>query len=169
MSYECPKTKEKRERIRQRLVKWTRDSEAKQIQKQEERRNRAESREVIRSSRLRSPRNVIEEEEDATPKFLFETVSQTVKRRKRDVIQLPQISDEMENVIKQALDHCLDDNEILCNAFNIPITRRDIKTLADRNWLNDQVINFCNPSKLINDKLYLVLFVGYRSSTFIYP
>jgi Ulp1 family protease len=167
MSFESPQsreTRETRERNRQRLSQWMQETEAKRIQKQEERTRRAETREVGRSSsrlpswrnveieepkqiirtssRRRSSSNVKEEEESEVPKFLLETVSQTPKRRNksRDDLRLPKISDEMENVITEALNEYLDDNEILCNAFNISITRRDVKTLAYRNWLNDQVI-----------------------------
>ena len=167
MSFESPQSRETRktrERNRQRLSQWIRETEAKRIEKQEERARRAETREVGRSSsrlpswrnveieepkqiirtssRRRSSSNVEEEEESEVPKFLLETVSQTPKRRNksRDDLRLPKISDEMETVITEALNEYLDDNEILCNAFNISITRRDVKTLAYRNWLNDQVI-----------------------------
>ena len=168
MSFESPQSRETRktrERNRQRLSQWIRETEAKRIEKQEELARRAETREVGRSSsrlpswrnveieepkqiirtssRRRSSNNVEEEEEESeVPKFLLETVSQTPKRRNksRDDLRLPKISDEMETVITEALNEYLDDNEILCNAFNISITRRDVKTLAYRNWLNDQVI-----------------------------
>lgn len=172
MSFESPQsreTRETRERNRLRLSQWMQETEAKRIQKQEERTRRAETREETRevgrsssrlpswrnieieepkqiirtSSRCRSSSNVEEEEEESeVPKFLLETVSQTPKRRNksRDDLQLPKISDEMETVIKEALDESMDDNDILCNAFNISITRGDVKTLAYRNWLNDQVI-----------------------------
>ena len=168
MSFESPLSRETRERNRQRLKQWMQETEAKRIQKQEERTRRAETREETRevgrsssrlpswrnveieepkqiirtSSRRRSSSNVEEEEESEVPKFLLETVSQTPKRRNksRDDLRLPKISDEMETVITEALNEFLDDNEILCNAFNISITRRDVKTLAYRNWLNDQVI-----------------------------
>ena len=168
MSFESPLSRETRERNRLRLSQWMQDTEAKRIQKQEERTRRAETREETRevgrsssrlpswrnveieepkqiirtSSRCRSSSNVEEEEEEEVPTFLLETVRQTPKRRNksRDDLRLPKISDEMETVITEALNEYLDDNDILCNAFNISITRGDVKTLAYRNWLNDQVI-----------------------------
>lgn len=51
---------------------------------------------------------------------------------------LPELSDEMVRVI----DRCLNggsEGEVLCDAFSLTITRRDVKTLAGLNWLNDQV------------------------------
>ncbi len=33
-------------------------------------------------------------------------------------------------------------DEVLSNAFNISITRKDIQTLRGLNWLNDEIINF---------------------------
>ena len=32
--------------------------------------------------------------------------------------------------------------QVLVDAFNIPITRKDLETFRGLNWLNDEVINF---------------------------
>ena len=55
------------------------------------------------------------------------------------VVILPEISSDMHNVIEKAWGgHS--DSEVLCDAFSLTITRRDVKTLSGLNWLNDQVI-----------------------------
>lgn len=54
------------------------------------------------------------------------------------VVKLPEITDEMENVIEKALNGP-GENQVLCDAFSLTITRKDLKTLAGLNWLNDQV------------------------------
>lgn len=55
-----------------------------------------------------------------------------------EVVILPEISSDMHNVIEKAWGgHS--ENEVLCDAFSLTITRRDVKTLSGLNWLNDQV------------------------------
>ncbi|XP_046651654.1 sentrin-specific protease 1-like isoform X3 [Daphnia pulicaria] len=84
-----------------------------------------------------------------------------------EVVILPEISSDMHNVIEKAWGgHS--ENEVLCDAFSLTITRRDVKTLSGLNWLNDQVINF-----------YLTLVMersssgdwpkAYAFNTFFYP
>ena len=34
------------------------------------------------------------------------------------------------------------DEEVIVTAFAIKLTRKDLQSLSNRNWLNDQVINF---------------------------
>ena len=62
--------------------------------------------------------------------------------RAKLVVQLPEITDEMENVIQKALNGP-GENQVLCDAFSLTITRKDLKTLAGLNWLNDQVRLYC--------------------------
>ena len=35
-----------------------------------------------------------------------------------------------------------DENEILNKGFQVELTRKDLRTLSEEQWLNDEVINF---------------------------
>ncbi|XP_076382199.1 sentrin-specific protease 1 [Megalopta genalis] len=54
---------------------------------------------------------------------------------------LPTLTEEMMQEVKNALIPRPPD-EVLIEGFGLRITRKDIHTLADLNWLNDEVINF---------------------------
>ncbi|XP_078036580.1 sentrin-specific protease 1 [Augochlora pura] len=54
---------------------------------------------------------------------------------------LPALTEEMMQDVKNALIPRPPD-EVLVEGFGLRITRKDIHTLADLNWLNDEVINF---------------------------
>ena len=53
---------------------------------------------------------------------------------------LPEMTDEMEAKISQYLS--ASPSQKLVDAYNIPITRKDLDTLRGLNWLNDEIINF---------------------------
>ncbi len=55
--------------------------------------------------------------------------------------EFPELNTEQERLINNALINNPQD-EVLANAFNISITRKDIQTLKGLNWLNDEIINF---------------------------
>jgi len=55
---------------------------------------------------------------------------------------LPKLTDEMVMLIEKCLGNSGSEAEVLCEAFNMPVTRRDLKTLDGLNWLNDQVTKF---------------------------
>ncbi|NXC89882.1 SENP1 protease, partial [Cercotrichas coryphoeus] len=54
---------------------------------------------------------------------------------------LPPIAQEMEKEIK-SLFRGGNQDEVLSEAFRLTITRKDIQTLNNLNWLNDEIINF---------------------------
>ncbi|KAM8977555.1 sentrin-specific protease 1 [Pelodytes ibericus] len=56
-------------------------------------------------------------------------------------IEFPEITEEMEREIKRALFGGSQD-QVLSDGFRLTITRKDIMTLNNLNWLNDEVINF---------------------------
>ncbi|XP_036059551.1 sentrin-specific protease 2 [Onychomys torridus] len=60
------------------------------------------------------------------------------KERRTDLFEL---TEDMEKEISNALGHGPPD-EILSSAFKLRITRGDIQTLKNYQWLNDEVINF---------------------------
>ncbi|XP_028614824.1 sentrin-specific protease 2-like [Grammomys surdaster] len=59
----------------------------------------------------------------------------------REVDQNFHVTEEMEKDIKRALGQGPQE-EIVSNRFKLELTRRDIQTLKNGQWLNDEVINF---------------------------
>ncbi|XP_066470839.1 sentrin-specific protease 1 isoform X2 [Tiliqua scincoides] len=55
--------------------------------------------------------------------------------------EFPEITEEMEREIKSVL-RSGNQDEVLSEAFRLTITRKDIQTLNNLNWLNDEIINF---------------------------
>ncbi|KAM4755163.1 sentrin-specific protease 1 [Cyanocitta cristata] len=55
--------------------------------------------------------------------------------------EFPEITEEMEKEIK-SLFRGGNKDEVLSEAFRLTITRKDIQTLNNLNWLNDEIINF---------------------------
>ena len=54
--------------------------------------------------------------------------------------EFPNLTDEMKRVVEEA--KRASEGEILVSEFKINITRDDVKTLEDSNWLNDDIIDF---------------------------
>lgn len=105
----------------------------------ERERERLRSEEAIRSKVLAENREGWENELEQRLRKQLEIVTRPVlDERAEEVVVLPEITDEMHAVIEKALNGYAD-GEVLCDAFNLTITRRDVKTLAGLNWLNDQV------------------------------
>ncbi|KZC05881.1 PREDICTED: sentrin-specific protease 1-like [Dufourea novaeangliae] len=63
------------------------------------------------------------------------------EREEQEEPSLPMLTEEMLQEIKNALIPRPQD-EVLVEGFGLRITRKDVHTLADLNWLNDEVINF---------------------------
>ncbi|XP_060130586.1 sentrin-specific protease 2 isoform X3 [Zootoca vivipara] len=74
---------------------------------------------------------------------------------------------DMEREIGNVL-NCGEDDEILTSAFKLNITRGDIQTLRDQQWLNDVVINFYM-NLLMERNKQLGFPVLYAFNTFFYP
>ncbi|KFV65633.1 Sentrin-specific protease 1, partial [Dryobates pubescens] len=55
--------------------------------------------------------------------------------------EFPEITEEMEKEIKNVFRGGNQD-EVLSEAFRLTITRKDLQTLSNLNWLNDEIINF---------------------------
>ena len=53
-------------------------------------------------------------------------------------VVLPEITTDMEKIIQDAMKPH-PESQVLCDVFNLTITRRDIHSLSGLNWLNDQV------------------------------
>ncbi|KAG7202834.1 hypothetical protein KM043_009987 [Ampulex compressa] len=89
------------------------------------------------------------------------------EREEPEELALPTLNDEMLQEVKNALIPRPPD-EVLVEGFGLRITRKDIHTLADLNWLNDEVINFYMNlliARSTNDKYPKV----HAMNTFFYP
>ncbi|KAI4824050.1 hypothetical protein KUCAC02_012593 [Chaenocephalus aceratus] len=54
--------------------------------------------------------------------------------------EFPELTEEMDDEVNGALDGA--HYEVLSEGFGLSLTRKDLQTLSDLNWLNDEVINF---------------------------
>ncbi|KAM9128014.1 sentrin-specific protease 2 isoform 2-T2 [Pangshura tecta] len=81
--------------------------------------------------------------------------------------RLPELTEEMEREITNALGHGQED-EILSSAFKLKVTRGDIRTLRNHHWLNDEVINFYM-NLLVERNKQQGFPVLHAFSTFFYP
>ncbi|XP_021913096.1 sentrin-specific protease 1-like isoform X2 [Zootermopsis nevadensis] len=80
---------------------------------------------------------------------------------------LPELTPNMQAVVDDALIP-KPPNEVLVEAFGLPIKRRDMQTLAGLNWLNDEVINFY--MELLKERGKLENYPSvYAFNTFFYP
>ncbi|XP_020366377.1 sentrin-specific protease 2-like isoform X1 [Rhincodon typus] len=69
---------------------------------------------------------------------LKENLSILSKEQRGDV---PEFTERMVEEVRKALDYGEPD-EVLSTGFKLRITRKDISTLCNYNWLNDEIINF---------------------------
>ncbi|KAJ6669148.1 hypothetical protein lerEdw1_007957 [Lerista edwardsae] len=79
----------------------------------------------------------------------------------------PDLTEDMEREVANALNHG-EEEEVLSHAFKLKITRGDIQTLKNQQWLNDVVINFYM-NLLVERNKRPGLPVLYAFSTFFYP
>jgi sentrin-specific protease 1 len=108
--------------------------------KKERDRQRLRDEETIRSKVLAENREEWEKDLETRVRKQLEIAIRPVVEEPEieEVVILPEISSDMEIVIGKAWGNH-SDGEILCDAFSLTITRRDVKTLSGLNWLNDQV------------------------------
>ncbi|CAL1606189.1 unnamed protein product [Knipowitschia caucasica] len=58
-----------------------------------------------------------------------------------EIPEFPELTDEMEAEINRVL-RSSNPHEVLSEGFGLSLTRKDLQTLSNLNWLNDEVINF---------------------------
>jgi len=92
--------------------------------------------------------------------------SESEEEEEEEEIKLPEITDEMEEVIQYASQSR---GETLVDAHTIKITRKDIDTLKGLNWLNDEVINFYMQMIVARSKDNDNWPKVYATNTFFYP
>ncbi|KAJ8726683.1 hypothetical protein PYW07_001381 [Mythimna separata] len=93
---------------------------------------------------------------------------QTQKRRKSKDLDLPDLTPEQEELVNTALQPQPED-DMLVEKFNMRIHRRDLLTLSDENWLNDEVINFYMNLIMQRSEERQDLPKVYATNTFFYP
>lgn len=118
-------------------TKFVVDLKARYTAKERER-QRLLTEEEIRCKVLAENREEWENQLEQRLRKQLEITAPVINERIEEKVVLPEITDEMQMVIDKAL-HGYAESEVLCDAFSLTITRRDIKTLVGLNWLNDQV------------------------------
>lgn len=96
-------------------------------------------------------------------------VASAIKDQKPDVEEqeFPELTKEMMEEISRALRGGSQD-EALSEGFRLTITRKDLQTLSNLNWLNDEVINFYM-NMLVERSKESHLPSVYTFNTFFYP
>ncbi|KAM4570797.1 sentrin-specific protease 1-like [Fundulus diaphanus] len=119
-------------------------------------------------SRARERRRQIEEQEALASQLLRQRLSEEGKRSpdvevhvrvplekevpltpvieepksEEDKPEFPDLTEEMEAEVFRALTKGGNPHEVLSEGFGLSLTRKDLQTLSNLNWLNDEVINF---------------------------
>ncbi|OXB69649.1 UNVERIFIED_CONTAM: hypothetical protein H355_008597, partial [Colinus virginianus] len=103
----------------------------------------------LQSQRLQEQEHSVQEQVDLNLRVPLEKeIPVTVVPEKKEGAksaegeeEFPEITEEMEKEIKNVFRGGNQD-EVLSEAFRLTITRKDIQTLNNLNWLNDEIINF---------------------------
>ncbi|XP_073707657.1 sentrin-specific protease 2 isoform X1 [Garra rufa] len=94
-----------------------------------------------------------------------ELVTDTVRRGDEE---FPRLTKEMQQEVSAALVQT-DPNLVLCSAFKLRITQRDLATLQEGSWLNDEVINFYMNLVMSRSEQEVGNRKVYSFSTFLFP
>ncbi|XP_016304729.1 sentrin-specific protease 2-like isoform X2 [Sinocyclocheilus anshuiensis] len=82
--------------------------------------------------------------------------------------KFPRLTKEMQQEVSAALAQT-DPNLVLCSAFKLRITQRDLATLQEGSWLNDEVINFYMNLVMSRSEQEVGGRKVYCFSTFLFP
>ncbi|XP_051568345.1 sentrin-specific protease 2-like isoform X1 [Myxocyprinus asiaticus] len=93
-----------------------------------------------------------------------ELITDTVRRSE----EFPRLTKEMQQEVSAALAQS-DPNLVLCSAFKLRITQRDLATLQEGSWLNDEVINFYMNLVMSRSEQEVGGRKVYSFSTFLFP
>ncbi|KAK7154980.1 hypothetical protein R3I93_009816 [Phoxinus phoxinus] len=94
-----------------------------------------------------------------------ELITDTVRRSEEE---FPRLTKEMQQEVSAALAQS-DPNLVLCSAFKLRITQRDLATLQEASWLNDEVINFYMNLVMSRSEQEVGGRKVYSFSTFLFP
>ncbi|XP_067315274.1 sentrin-specific protease 2 isoform X3 [Pseudorasbora parva] len=87
---------------------------------------------------------------------------------RRSEEEFPRLTKEMQQEVSAALAQS-DPNLVLCSAFKLRITQRDLSTLQEGSWLNDEVINFYMNLVMSRSEQEVGGRKIYSFSTFLFP
>ncbi|KTF75218.1 hypothetical protein cypCar_00023503 [Cyprinus carpio] len=94
-----------------------------------------------------------------------ELITDTVRRSEEEI---PRLTKEMQQEVSAALAQT-DPNLVLCSAFKLRLTQRDLATLQEGSWLNDEVINFYMNLVMSRSEQEVGGRKVYSFSTFLFP
>ncbi|XP_077055527.1 sentrin-specific protease 2 isoform X2 [Siphateles boraxobius] len=94
-----------------------------------------------------------------------ELITDSVRRIEEE---FPRLTKEMQQEVIAALAQS-DPNLVLCSAFKLRITQRDLATLQEGSWLNDEVINFYMNLVMSRSEQEVGGRKVYSFSTFLFP
>uniref|UniRef100_A0A8C1QUR8 SUMO specific peptidase 2 n=1 Tax=Cyprinus carpio TaxID=7962 RepID=A0A8C1QUR8_CYPCA len=94
-----------------------------------------------------------------------ELITDTVRRGEEE---FPRLTKEMQQEVSAAIAQT-DPNLVLCSAFKLRITQRDLATLQEGSWLNDEVINFYMNLVMSRSEQEVGGRKVYSFSTFLFP
>lgn len=94
-----------------------------------------------------------------------EVITDAVRRGEEE---FPRLTKEMQQEVSAALAQS-DPNLVLCSAFKLRITQRDLATLQEGSWLNDEVINFYMNLVMARSEQEVLGKKVYSFSTFLFP
>ncbi|RXN09970.1 sentrin-specific protease 2-like protein [Labeo rohita] len=119
------------------------------------------------SAEVEARLNLKEKETAAGPSLpsRSELITDTVRRGEEE---FPRLTKEMQQEVSAALAQT-DPNLVLCSAFKLRITQRDLATLQEGSWLNDEVINFYMNLVMSRSEQEVGGRKVYSFSTFLFP
>ncbi|XP_051562223.1 sentrin-specific protease 2-like [Myxocyprinus asiaticus] len=121
------------------------------------------------SAEVEARLNLKEKDRAAGPQHLLpsrpELITDTMRRSEEE---FPRLTKEMQQEVSAALAQS-DPNLVLCSAFKLRITQRDLATLQEGSWLNDEVINFYMNLVMSRSEQEVGCRKVYSFSTFLFP
>ncbi|XP_043098137.1 sentrin-specific protease 2 [Puntigrus tetrazona] len=119
------------------------------------------------SAEVEARLNLKEKEAAAGPSLpsISELITDKARRSEEE---FPRLTKEMQQEVSAALAQT-DPNLVLCSAFKLRITQRDLATLQEGSWLNDEVINFYMNLVMSRSEQEVVGRKVYSFSTFLFP
>ncbi|XP_038222917.1 sentrin-specific protease-like isoform X2 [Zerene cesonia] len=95
-------------------------------------------------------------------------LAESLIEEEQPTVELPPLTAEQEKLVNKALGPG-PPGQVFIEKFNLRITRRDLQTLHDLNWLNDEVINFYMNLLMQRCEERKDLPKVYATNTFFYP
>ncbi|XP_051986933.1 sentrin-specific protease 2-like [Xyrauchen texanus] len=120
------------------------------------------------SAEVEARLNLKEKDTAAGPQHLLPSRPELITDSMRHSEEFPRLTKEMQQEVSAALAQS-DPNLVLCSAFKLRITQRDLATLQEGSWLNDEVINFYMNLVMSRSEQEIGCRKVYSFSTFLFP